>query len=257
MKSKIKKGVPLIDQHDKNFMYGGKFGGNFIPETLKKPIDDLTRLFSKLRRDKKFLRERDNYFKNYVGAPTPFIKLENLTDFLGGEENAGGKMKEVGTDHWLSPNNGANNESGFTALGAGYKTGDNGSYINKKTTAHYWISDDNNLYNHRRLDYNSPSIVRGASANDNSGFSVRCVSDELRNITINVPQDFPAIQEAIDYSIDGDTVLVSDGTYYEELFINNKNITLVGESFENTILNGSSSTRLVNIINSESNVIFV
>ena len=41
---KIKKGIPLIDQHDKNFMYGGKFGGNFIPETLKKPIDDLTSL---------------------------------------------------------------------------------------------------------------------------------------------------------------------------------------------------------------------
>ena len=32
---KIKKKNSLIDQHDKNFMYGGKFGGNFIPETLK------------------------------------------------------------------------------------------------------------------------------------------------------------------------------------------------------------------------------
>ena len=29
-------------------MYGGKFGGNFIPETLKKPIDDLTHLFENL-----------------------------------------------------------------------------------------------------------------------------------------------------------------------------------------------------------------
>ena len=35
MRLKIKSKVPLIDQHDKNFMYGGKFGGNFIPETLK------------------------------------------------------------------------------------------------------------------------------------------------------------------------------------------------------------------------------
>ena len=47
-------------------MYGGKFGGNFIPETLKKPIDDLTKLFEKLRKDKKFLKERDYYFKNYI-----------------------------------------------------------------------------------------------------------------------------------------------------------------------------------------------
>ena len=52
---KIKKGIQLIDQHDKNFMYGGKFGGNFIPETLKKPIDDLTKLFAKLRKDKDYL----------------------------------------------------------------------------------------------------------------------------------------------------------------------------------------------------------
>ena len=86
MKLKIKKGVPLIDQHDRNFMYGGKFGGNFIPETLKKPIDDLTKLFTKLRKNKNFIKERDYYFKNYVGAPTPLIKLENLTDYLGGAQ---------------------------------------------------------------------------------------------------------------------------------------------------------------------------
>ena len=83
---KIKKGIPVIDQHDKNYMYGGKFGGNFIPETLKKPIDDLTKLFNKLRSDKKFLKERDYYFENYIGTPTPFIKLENLTRHLGGAQ---------------------------------------------------------------------------------------------------------------------------------------------------------------------------
>ena len=51
MSLKIKKGIPLIDQHDKNGMWGGKFGGNFVPETLKKPIEDLEKLFSKLRKD--------------------------------------------------------------------------------------------------------------------------------------------------------------------------------------------------------------
>ena len=83
---KIKSRVPLIDQHDKNYLYGGKFGGNYVPETLKKPIEDLTKLFSKLRNDKTFIKERDYYFKNYVGSPTPFIKLENLTDHLGGAQ---------------------------------------------------------------------------------------------------------------------------------------------------------------------------
>ena len=83
---KIKKNKLLIDQHDKNYFYGGKFGGNYVPETLKKPIEDLTRLFTKLRKDKNFLKERDYYFENYVGAPTPFIKLSNLTKYLGGAQ---------------------------------------------------------------------------------------------------------------------------------------------------------------------------
>ena len=83
---KLKKGIPLIDQHDKNGFWGGKFGGNFIPETLKKPVEDLTTLFEKLRKDKNFIKERDYYYNNWVGSPTPFIKLENLTEYLGGAQ---------------------------------------------------------------------------------------------------------------------------------------------------------------------------
>ena len=83
---KLKKNILLIDQHDKNGFWGGKFGGNFVPETLKKPIEDLTHRFEKLRKDKKFLKKKDFYFKNYIGTPTTFKKLENLTDYLGGAQ---------------------------------------------------------------------------------------------------------------------------------------------------------------------------
>ena len=79
---KLKKNIPLIDQHDRYGFWGGKFGGSFIPETLKKPVEDLTKEFSKLRNNKKFLKKRDYYFKNYIGSPTPLIKLENLTNQL-------------------------------------------------------------------------------------------------------------------------------------------------------------------------------
>jgi tryptophan synthase beta chain len=82
---KIKRGKLLIDQHDKNYLYGGKFGGNYVPETLKKPIEDLTDLFEKLRLNKKFIKERDYYFKNYIKT-TPFFKLNNLTKHLGGAQ---------------------------------------------------------------------------------------------------------------------------------------------------------------------------
>ena len=83
---KIKKNKPLIDQHDNNGFWGGKFGGNFIPETLKKPVLDLENLFFKLRNNKAFINERDKYFKDWVGSPTRFIKLENLTEYLNGAQ---------------------------------------------------------------------------------------------------------------------------------------------------------------------------
>ena len=83
---KIKKNILLIDQHDEYGLYAKKFGGSYVPETLKKPIDDLTKLFQKLRHDKKFIKERDYYFDNYIGAPTPFVKLQNLTRHLGGAQ---------------------------------------------------------------------------------------------------------------------------------------------------------------------------
>ena len=83
---KIKKNIPLIDQHDKNGFWGGKFGGNFIPETLKKPILDLENLFFKLRNNKSFIIDRDKYFKDWVGSPTRFIKLQNLSEYLNGAQ---------------------------------------------------------------------------------------------------------------------------------------------------------------------------
>jgi len=83
---RIKKNILLIDQHDKDGMYAKKFGGSYVPETLKKPIEDLTKLFQKLRHDRKFIKERDYIFENYIGVPTPFIKLQNLTRHLGGAQ---------------------------------------------------------------------------------------------------------------------------------------------------------------------------
>jgi hypothetical protein len=38
---------------------------------------------------------------------------------MGGEETGGGKLKEKGTTHWISPNTGATDEAGFTALPGG------------------------------------------------------------------------------------------------------------------------------------------
>ena len=83
---KLKKKIPVIDQGNSLGFWGGKFGGNFVPETLKKPIEDLEILFNKLKKDKKFIAERDKYFQNWVGVPTRFIKLKNITNYIGGAQ---------------------------------------------------------------------------------------------------------------------------------------------------------------------------
>jgi tryptophan synthase/tryptophan synthase beta chain len=69
---KLKKGIPLIDQHDQYGFWGGKFGGNFIPETLKKPVEDLTNEFKKLRKDKKFLKKEIFILKTIL-EPLPHL----------------------------------------------------------------------------------------------------------------------------------------------------------------------------------------
>ena len=83
---KLKKGIPVIDQGNRLGFWGGKFGGNFVPETLKKPIEDLEILFNKLKNNSSFIKERDAYFKNWIGVPTRFIKLNNLTKYVGGAQ---------------------------------------------------------------------------------------------------------------------------------------------------------------------------
>jgi uncharacterized protein (TIGR02145 family) len=100
-----------------------------------------------------------------------------LTDYLGGEEFAGGKLKETGTTHWASPNAGATNETGFTALPGGFRHYD-GDFYGIGNYGNWWSSTENNtLYAYNRLLYYN---YYGLNNFDNSkmiGFSVRCVRD--------------------------------------------------------------------------------
>lgn len=100
---------------------------------------------------------------------------DTLTIFLGGS-GSGGKMKEAGTAHWASPNTGATNESGFTALGAGYRYFSTFASIGIQTV--FLSSTENNLGGvwYRDLIYDGVNITRGNASKD-GGFSVRCIKD--------------------------------------------------------------------------------
>lgn len=103
---------------------------------------------------------------------------ETLVTYLGGQYEAGGKLKETGTSHWNSPNTGATNETGFTALPGGYRAGTDGAFItmNEKT---YWWSDTENYGSsgwYRNVNYNSGQVYRHHLGKD-FGYSVRCMKD--------------------------------------------------------------------------------
>jgi len=100
----------------------------------------------------------------------------DATGFRGTDE--GGKLKETGTTHWSSPNTGATNESGFTALPGGYRN-NLGSYYNMGYDAIFWTSTEyDDYYAWRRALYYDYSVVRRSTYyNSESGYSVRCVRD--------------------------------------------------------------------------------
>jgi len=95
-----------------------------------------------------------------------------LTDFLGGELIAGGKMKEAGTAHWLSPNTGATNSSGFTALPGGRRN-DNGDFEDLTSYAYFWSSPYAWYW---ILGYHFENVL-GSNYYNTYGFSARCVHD--------------------------------------------------------------------------------
>jgi tryptophan synthase beta chain len=61
----------------------GEYGGRYIPETLFKAIADLIAEYEKVKKDREFQKELDNYLKEYVGRPTPLTYCENLSKELG------------------------------------------------------------------------------------------------------------------------------------------------------------------------------
>jgi len=99
----------------------------------------------------------------------------SLIVYLGGLGVAGGKLKEADTIHWNSPNIGATNETGFTALPGGSRT--ISETFSNIGYCGYWRSATEGDINHAwffSMFYNLP-YVQGENCDKNNGFSVRCI----------------------------------------------------------------------------------
>ena len=100
-----------------------------------------------------------------------------LTDFLGGEKLAGGTMKEIGTMHWIGPNDGATNSTGFTALPGGGR-GRNGWFFDIGTYGHWWSSTKSNkTFAWERFLTNDYSAFNRIDYDKGFGYSLRCIKD--------------------------------------------------------------------------------
>jgi uncharacterized protein (TIGR02145 family) len=99
-----------------------------------------------------------------------------LTTYLG-VDVAGGKLKETGTTHWTTPNSGATNETGFTALPSGYRD-NNVTFANISIGGLWWstteYSSTNAYYRNVRYNY---SYVNSFNNYKQFGFAVRCLRD--------------------------------------------------------------------------------
>lgn len=62
----------------------GKFGGQFIPETLSEAFREIEEEYLKIKDDPSFLEELNVYRKDFVGGPTPLHKADRLTEMCGG-----------------------------------------------------------------------------------------------------------------------------------------------------------------------------
>ncbi len=103
-----------------------------------------------------------------------------LSTFLGGDLEAGGKMKEEGTIHWIDPNSDATNSSGFTGLPGGVRL-DNGKFFYGGMYADWWstgedINPDHDWGVYRYISYFNGALLQ-LPGSKQWGYSVRCVKD--------------------------------------------------------------------------------
>ncbi|MEA4937609.1 MAG: FISUMP domain-containing protein [Paludibacter sp.] len=104
---------------------------------------------------------------------------QTLIDYLGGIDQAGGKLKETGLTHWESPNAYAL-DYGFTALPGGTRDGSSATFRLIRSRGYWWSSSQSTL------DYNAPAfgLVSWSGDGDlyevykSDAVSVRCIKND-------------------------------------------------------------------------------
>jgi len=101
-----------------------------------------------------------------------------LSNYLGGESIAGGKLKEADTSHWSTPNTGATDQYGFNALPTGIRNSYDGSYTGNGLSCVFWSSTESSTNNAGyRILSNINSELKPWTYLKVMGNNIRCVKD--------------------------------------------------------------------------------
>jgi uncharacterized protein (TIGR02145 family) len=139
------------------------------------------------------IHDTDPNTPNKTIAPTGWhvpteAEWTTLTNYLGGESIAGGKMKSTGTTLWANPNTGATNESGFSAIPGGWRD-ISVDFSDIRNGAFWWSSSEYNLNTNsailRYLYYNLNTLLN-LNITKSDALSVRLIKNTpLSNSTFN------------------------------------------------------------------------
>lgn len=106
------------------------------------------------------------------------VEWSVLTEYVGGLDVAGGKLKETGTTHWEYPNTNATNEVGFTSLPGGDRGFQYGVFGEPGTYGVWWTASEvSSNYAWYRFMANDETDVSRNNYVKTEGFSVRCLKD--------------------------------------------------------------------------------
>jgi uncharacterized protein (TIGR02145 family) len=100
----------------------------------------------------------------------------SMLTYLGGGFVAGGSLKEAGFTHWLTPNTGATNSTGFTALPGGMRNA-SGPFISVGENAFFWSSSRLSTDPSFAILFYSVSEMFYQTMLQNAGMSVRCIKN--------------------------------------------------------------------------------
>lgn len=106
---------------------------------------------------------------------------QTLVDFLGGDQIAGSKIKEAGTNNWVFSNKDATNQSGFTGLPAGLRETSYGMFQGQGSFGGWWSGTEVSAGSFGaawvRSIHGDTTVVGRSQIFKKDGFSVRCLKN--------------------------------------------------------------------------------